>query len=153
MSVIVAMVSGFSFDYLESIFKIDGQDDGGVRVGFQSNYVFFFLAYLPAAAIYQAFTRNGIFNNTVLAEGHKFVSNVTAPKLVWIILSNTVVTLLSLGLMLPWAQVRMAKYLADHTVAIPNGSMDDFVGEILPEGSAIGDAYTDLEAIDIGLPI
>ena len=116
-------------------------------------YLLFFGAFLPAGAIYQSLTRNVIYNQMLLDTDHRFLSTVRPMTLFWVLLSNAIITLMTLGLMLPWAQVRMAKYLADHTAAIPNGSMDDFVGEMLPEGSAIGDAYTDLEAIDIGLPI
>ncbi|MEP5762458.1 MAG: YjgN family protein [Litoreibacter sp.] len=116
-------------------------------------YFFFFAALLPAGAIYQAMTRNAVYNATVLQGGHSFRSNVQPLRLFWIIMSNAITVICTLGLMLPWAQIRMAKYLADHTAAVPNGSMDDFVGMVMPEGSALGDAYTDFEAIDIGLPI
>jgi uncharacterized membrane protein YjgN (DUF898 family) len=146
-------MTGFSFARLGGIFS-NADADPAAFVGLMLLiYALFFAAFLPAGAIYQAMTRNVVYGSTELAEGHGFISNVSWPKLFWIILSNVIVVLLTLGLMLPWAQVRMSKYLAAHTFAIPNGSMDEFVGAILPEGSAIGDAYTDLEAIDIGLPI
>ena len=153
IGLLASALTGFSFTRLQLIF-MNAEADPGAFVGLMAlMYLLFFVAFLPAGAIYQALTRNVIYNQTSLHEGHAFRSNVGPAKLFWIILSNTIVVILTLGLMLPWAQVRMAKYLADHTVAVPNGSMDDFVGGVLPEGSAIGDAYTDLEAIDIGLPI
>ena len=64
-----------------------------------------------------------------------------------------VVVAFTLFLMLPWAQVRMARYMASHTGYIPGGSLDDFVTQQQEAGGALGDAYTDLEAIDVGLPI
>lgn len=148
-----AAMTGFSIGRLEQIFT-NAEADPAAFVGLMALlYGLFFAAFLPAGAIYQAMTRNVVYGSTELAEGHRFISDVSWPRLFWIILSNVIVVICTLGLMLPWAQVRMAKYLADHTMAVPNGSMDEFVGGILPEGSAIGDAYTDLEAIDIGLPI
>ena len=113
----------------------------------------FFVAFLPATFIYRALIRNEIYNMTTLEGGHGFASNVTAPKLLWIAVSNMVLVVCTLFLMLPWAQVRMAKYLAAHTGFIPGGSLDDFVNVQQAAGSAIGDAYTDLEGIDVGLSI
>ena len=116
-------------------------------------YLFFFLAFLPAAFIYQAMIRNVVYNNTTLEGGHRFQSDVSAKSLLWIAISNMVVVVCTLGLMLPWAQVRMAKYLAAHTALIPGSDMDSFIGEQQEKVSALGDAYSDIEGIDVGLPI
>ncbi len=122
----------------------------GLIVGF---YVFIFVALFPAGTIYQAFVRNIVYNNLALEGGHRFHSNVHPIKLFWIALSNAVLVLVSLGLLLPYAQVRLTKYLASHTAMIPNGSLDNFLSSVDRQSSALGDAYTDIEAIDVGLPI
>ena len=116
-------------------------------------YFLFFVAFLPARFIYQALVRNELYNTATLEGGHRFVSNVTAPQLLWLAVSNMVVVVCTLFLMLPWAQVRMAKYLAAHTGFIAAGSLDQFVDQQLESTSAIGDAYTDFEGIDVGLPV
>ena len=116
-------------------------------------YAFAFLAFFPAFTIYQAFIRNTVFNSTTLEGGHRFHSNVSPLQLFWIALSNAVLVLVSLGLLLPYAQVRMTRYLADHTTLIANGPLDHFLSRIDRQAGAIGDAYTDLEAVDVGLPI
>ena len=150
---ISVVASGFSLS--ESVFAMDNADsDSAASFGIIALfYLLFFVAFLPAAFIYRALVRNEIYNMTTLEGGHGFASNVTAPKLLWIAVSNMVVVVCTLFLMLPWAQVRMAKYLATHTGFIPGGSLDDFVNEQQAAGSAMGDAYTDLEGIDVGLPI
>lgn len=116
-------------------------------------YVLFFAAFLPAAFIYQALTRNVVYNNTVLEGGHRLASNVTAPALLWIAVSNMVVVVGTLFLMLPWAQVRLARYLADHTGYVLGGSLDTFITQAQASGGAVGDAYADFEGIGAGLPI
>ncbi|MFY0693013.1 MAG: DUF898 domain-containing protein [Paracoccaceae bacterium] len=116
-------------------------------------YVVFFAAFLPAMFIYKAMTRNAVFNATRLKGGHGFRSSVTAGRLMWIALSNMVVVVLTFGLMLPWAQIRMMRYLVAQTQLVPGGSLDDFVDLMQRESSALGDAYTDLEGVDLGLPI
>lgn len=116
-------------------------------------YPMLFLSILPALFLYQAMTRNIIYNSTRLEGGHQLHSNVKALTLVWIAVSNTIVALLSLGLMLPWTQVRMANYLAHHSSVVFGGPIDEIMGKVVPEGSSVGAAYTDLEGIDVGLPI
>lgn len=149
---IAVLATGFNFaEFGYALENLDRDPSGaGIVVLF---YLIFFVAFLPAAFIYQALTRNAIYNNTTLEGGHQFASNVTAPKLLWLAVSNMVVVVFTLFLMLPWAQVRMARYMASHTGFIPGGSLDDFVTQQQEAGGAMGDAYTDLEAIDVGLPI
>ena len=153
VGLIGVVVTGFSFT--EFGYAMDNADraPGQAMKVIGLFYLLFFAAFLPAAFIYQALTRNVVYNNTSLEGGHRFASNVTAPKLLWLAVSNMVVVVLTLFLMLPWAQVRMARYLAAHTGFIPGGSMDDFVTQQQAAGGAFGDAYTDLEGIDVGLPI
>lgn len=116
-------------------------------------YAIAFLAFFPAATVYGAFVRNVTLNNMALEGGHEFFSNVKAMKLVWIALSNAIVVVCSLGLLLPWAQVRMFRYLTKHTALIPGGPLDQFVGQLETRAGALGDAYTDIEGIDLGLPV
>ncbi|MEP3347079.1 MAG: YjgN family protein [Litoreibacter sp.] len=148
-------VSLTGFNFTEFAYAMDSLENGSTQGApmIALFYVLFFVAFLPATFLYQALTRNAVYNNTSLEGGHKFVSNVTAPALLWLAVSNMVVVIFTLFLMLPWAQVRMARYLADHTGFIPGGSMDDFVTQQQKAGGAMGDAFTDLEGIDVGLPI
>ena len=118
-----------------------------------SFYAVFFIGFIPAGFIYQALIRNVVYNNTTLTGGHALRSNVNAVHLFWIVLSNLLVVITTLGLMLPWAQVRMAHYLADHTGIEFVGSLDNFIGTQPEETTALGDAYSDIEGIDVGLPI
>ena len=116
-------------------------------------YVFFFVGFIPAGAIWQAFLRNAIFNDTMLEGGHRLASDVSPLRVVWIVMSNVVVTFLTLGLMLPWARIRLARYYAAHTQVIPAGSLDDFLSQEQARQGALGDAFTDLQSVDVGLPV
>ena len=153
VGVIGAVVTGFNFaEFADAMDNADRAPAQAMKV-MSLFYLLFFVAFLPAVFLYQALIRNAVYNNTTLEGGHRFASNVTAPKLLWLAVSNTVVVVFTLLLMLPWAQVRMARYLAAHTGFIAGGSMDDFVTQQQEAGGAFGDAYTDLEGIDVGLPI
>lgn len=116
-------------------------------------YGVFFLGFLPAAFIYQALIRNDIYKGTSLDGGHRMHSDVTPAAYIWIAVSNLIVVVCTLGLMLPWAHIRMAKYLAAHTGVELGGPLDDFVSDQTKATSALGDAYVDIEGIDVGLPM
>ncbi len=116
-------------------------------------YAAIFAVFVPVGLIYSALVRNVVFNNTTLGIGHRFQSSLHAGHYIWIILSNMLVSLVTLGLMLPWAHVRMARYMASVTTLLPKGSLDGFQGEIEAGGSAIGDAYADIEGIDLGIAV
>ncbi|WP_412552943.1 YjgN family protein [Shimia sp. MIT1388] len=115
-----------------------------------------YLILLPAVviggAIYQAMIRNHVYANTTLGK-HGFRSTITVGGLLTLILTNLLITVFSLGLLLPWAQVRLHRYMAANTQALPNGSIDDFHGQLIEDQGAIGDAYSDIEGVDLGIAI
>ena len=131
-----------------------GQDlSEGVIIRIFVLYALFFVAILPVGAIYQAYIRNAIYAGMSLAGGHRFQSDVSPMKLVWISISNAVAVVLSMGLMLPWARIRMARYLAASTTVFVAGSLDDFVAARGEEITALGDAYADLDGVDLGFQV
>lgn len=153
VGIIGATLTGFNFMAFAEAMNNPGADPTEALSVIGLFYLLFFAAFLPAAFLYQALTRNAVYNSATLEGGHRFASNVNAFELLWIAVSNMVVVICTAFLMLPWAQVRMARYMADHTGVILGGSLDDFVTDQEAAGSAVGDAYTDLEGISVGLPV
>lgn len=112
-----------------------------------------FVAIFPMAAIYAAFTRNAIYAGIALEGGHRFESRISALMLVWIAIGNAVAIVVSVGMLLPWARIRVACYLCAHTYVRPAGSLDEFVGGAERQPSAFGDAYMDIDGIDVGATV
>ena len=110
-------------------------------------------ALVPVSVLYAAFLRNAIYAGTSLENGHRFHSEISPARYVWIAVSNAALVALSVGMMLPWARIRMARYLCARTWVIPAGSLDDFIGEARGRETAIGDAWMDLEGIDVGAAV
>jgi uncharacterized membrane protein YjgN (DUF898 family) len=106
--------------------------------------------YAFAGMIYRVAVRNVVVNTMLFDGRHRMKSDLSRLTYVWIWLSNTVVTLLTLGLMRPWAAVREQRYMLTHTGIIPQGEIGDVVGAIQASGSAIGSEYMDLEGFDFG---
>lgn len=157
---ILALIVGFLaiggpqlFSELAMASQFGVEPDPQVIGRFVFLYVVMFVAFLPAAFIYQAYLRNAIYANVTLEGGHRFRSSVSPMQLLWIAVSNAVVVVVTVGLMYPWAKIRMARYLAASTHVLAAGSIDDFIGQEEGKISAIGDAYLDIEGIDLGVAI
>ena len=145
---------GFSFSTLGALEALENDPENiAALMAIGTFYLFFLFALVPATIIYHAMIRNTVYNHTILGGKHRFHSNVSALRLLWITVSNLVVIMMTLGLMLPWAHVRRVRYLAQHTTFIPGGPLDEFVGEVTANVSAIGDAYGDIEGFDIGIAV
>ena len=127
-----------------------GDIDGSTVIYLFVLAAIFFVAFFPLSTIYAAFMRNTIYAGSALEDGHRFRSTISPPRLVWVIISNAVAVTVSLGMLLPWARIRLARYLCAHTWVIPGGSLDDFVGEAGRRQSALGDAYMDIDGLDVG---
>ncbi|MEC8196747.1 MAG: DUF898 family protein, partial [Pseudomonadota bacterium] len=123
-------------------------DPADIAIG----YLILLPAFVIGGVIYQAMIRNHVYAHTKLGK-HGFKSTITVGGLLALILTNVLITVCSLGLLLPWAQVRLHKYMADNTQALPNGSIDDFHGQLIEDQGAIGDAYSDIEGLDLGIAI
>lgn len=92
---------------------------------------------------------NIVYNSTTIGK-LSFKSNWKPWKLGWITLSNVIVTLLTFGMLYPWAKIRLIKYKLEHTYLEGQG-FDDFIKEFEQESSAYGEETADFFDIDVGL--
>jgi uncharacterized membrane protein YjgN (DUF898 family) len=110
----------------------------------------FLLFYAIASIIYRIAVRNVVLNAMLFDDRHPFYSDLSRLRYFWIVISNTVVTLLTLGLMRPWAAVRESRYMVTHTGIVPQGEIGEVVASIQASGSAFSSEYMDLEGLDFG---
>lgn len=82
--------------------------------------------------------------------GHGFDADLELPGYLKIFISNTLFIVLTLGLYLPFAQVRMAKYKAAHIKFLARGPIDDFVATEQHQVSALGEEMGEVFDFDIG---
>lgn len=122
-------------------------ENSGLFLAIVGTYASIFLALL----FYVAGTRNIAFNAATLEGGHRFASNLGRLRYVWILVSNLIVSILTLGLMRPWAAIRTWRYMANRTSVIANGSLDRFIDVAAPQGSVAAAEFFDIEGIDFGL--
>jgi uncharacterized membrane protein YjgN (DUF898 family) len=109
-------------------------------------YLLFFLLFL----YYQVRTNNYAINTTHWGQLGRLESKVRVRELIWLYISNGIAVLLSLGLLIPWVKVRMARYRAARTTFIACGSLDAVAQSLGGNVSAMGDAGADIFDFDIG---
>ncbi len=82
---------------------------------------------------------------------HTLHSDLPAAKLAMVYASNAMAILLSLGLLIPWSQIRLARLRLSHLTLEANGDLDAFAAgqssDVASFGSEVGEAL----GIDIGL--
>lgn len=85
--------------------------------------------------------------------GHRFESTLRARDVIWIYFSNGVAIVFSIGLLVPWAMIRIARYRASKFALLAQGELDDFVAEAERAESATGAELMDALDLDVDLSI
>jgi len=106
--------------------------------------------YFSLFAFYSAQIANLTYDGAWLDE-HRVVSRVPAPGLAWIYLSNGIAILASLGLLIPWSHVRIARYRLSHMGLFARGSLDDFAAAQGGDVSSLGEQFGEAFDFDLGL--
>lgn len=133
--------------------QMDPAQMGGLMTMLMSFYLALFLVFVPAALLYRAWVRNVHFNNTVIDERHHMISNVHPGRFIWIVVSNTIVSIFTLGLMIPWGRIRLAKYMASVTAMDSEGGLEGYSSSVQETAGVVSSEYVDLEGFDIDIGI
>jgi uncharacterized membrane protein YjgN (DUF898 family) len=103
-----------------------------------------------AAIFYRIGVRNVVMNAARFDGRHSLFSDLGRLRYLWIVISNLVVTILTLSLMRPWAAVREHRYVIEHSGIVVDGELDDVISSMQASGSALTAEYLDLEGFDFG---
>lgn len=93
---------------------------------------------------------NLIWSSTTLGE-HRFYSHQKALPYLWIAATNLLGIVLTLGLFLPFAAVRMLRYKLEHTGLLAQGDLSEFVAGQAQQIGAMGEETAEMFDIDISL--
>lgn len=93
---------------------------------------------------------NYTWQSTRLGEGY-FHLQLEYPRMLWLTLSNAAAIVVSLGLLIPWAKVRMARYKVERLSLATTDKLDEFVGQARREDRATGEEFGDALDLDLGL--
>ena len=93
---------------------------------FVAVYLLIITATLFVVPYFMARINNLVWNNTELGL-HRFSSELSARGLAWIIFSNFIFIVLTLGLFKPFADVRMARYRVENMSLLTSGNVEEFL--------------------------
>ena len=94
--------------------------------------------------------QNLVWNTTALGP-HGFESRLRARKLAWIGATNLLLIVLTLGLYMPFAAVRLARYRVACMSLLPGTALDEFVAAQKAHVGAFGEELGEFLDIDIAL--
>lgn len=106
--------------------------------------------YLSIRGIYTFYKHRIIFNGLTLGS-YKFHSTISLSSCVYVMATNDLLSLLSLGLFAPFAAIRAAKLRITNIEITGPTDLDTFIGDNTVEVSALGTEAIDFFDFDIGL--
>jgi len=95
--------------------------------------------------------RTYIFENTTLDEKITFASTLEAKPLMWVMMTNFIAIILTIGLAFPWAKVRMARLMLENTLVDTEHGFDAYMTQKQKEESSLGEQIGDAFDVDVGL--
>jgi len=104
---------------------------------------FFIMGYLMAEIA------NLTYNNTEIGP-LRLQSHLQGRKIGWLLLSNTIAIIFSLGMLIPWSMIRMARYVAESTEFLQD-RIESINAMAQADRSAVGEEIGDMFDLDLGL--
>ncbi|MFK7733452.1 MAG: YjgN family protein [Pseudomonadales bacterium] len=107
------------------------------------------MIFLLVQSYVQTQRANVVYSNIEL-EDIGFRSELKVSTMAWLYISNTVAIIVSLGLMIPWAKIRVARYRAS-TMTLYANNFDAFQARAAADVDAEGAEISDFMDFDLGL--
>lgn len=113
-------------------------------------FAFFILSYL-IAAIYLGMIRNHIFNRLQIPGLMRFHSSLKILPFAWLMLSNALLLIITLGLAFPVTRIRKYHFLAAATQVTLEPAIDRLTDTVDEQHSAFGEEAAGLFDVDLSL--
>ncbi len=130
-------------------FRMDPEAEDLSLSSFMLIYFLLIIFYLFAYAFIKTALTNLIYS-AIRLEGVEFTSTLKFWRVAWLYVSNTFAILLTVGMAIPWAKIRLARYRAENMHVISSGDTN-IKSMFEDEVDASADAMSDLFDFDIGL--
>ncbi len=118
-------------------------------IGFLAAALMFALQYLVYVFVSTRIT-NLVFSSSEMGQT-RLHSQLTVPAMMWIYFSNAAAIILSAGLLVPWAKIRLARYRADNTKLYATGGLDHYRVGAIHGASALGEEAGEIFDVDISI--
>lgn len=147
VAVLTAAVSGLVSGFFNTPEGISPTVLSGLVI---SGYLVFVVAATTIRQYLYAQFNNYCWTHCTL--GHvRFSSTLKTWPLVWIRVTNLLASILSLGLLIPWARIRETRYLLAQIRLIVRGDLNQFTADQGTDDHALDDVSADFFNIEMGL--
>lgn len=103
---------------------------------------------LIVSSLFIAYMQNLVWGNTELG-AHRFFSNVSARRLLWLRVTNFIGVVLTLGLFKPFADIRMLRLKLESMGLTVHGDMSEFIADQQQQATAAGEETAEMFDVDI----
>ena len=155
---VLASVSGLAGSLLELDLNIG--DPESMQSVFQNSaivaviglvYLGLILISMLVLAYFVTRTREYIYENSSLDKQITFFSSLKTLPFAWVMISNLLLIIFTLGLGLPWAKVRMARLFLENTHVDTSVGIDNYLTQRQGEQSSLGEQIGDAFDVDVGI--
>ena len=145
----IVLMSGVMFGATSAMGEPTEDNISSAAPMFLIGMLVFYTSLFFVSGIMKAMRMNLINRNTFIGS-NQLKSDLNGFKIGWIYLTNTIGIILTLGLFIPWAKVRMARYTANRTQlnAVDIASIRAAEQE---NGNAFGEEMGDVFDMDLGI--
>lgn len=95
--------------------------------------------------------REYVYSNTTLDDKVTFSSTLKTMPLAWVLITNFLAVILTVGFAYPWAKVRAARIMLENTHVSSEAGFDDYISQKQKEASSLADQIGDAFEVDAGL--
>jgi uncharacterized membrane protein YjgN (DUF898 family) len=135
------------------LFSVVPRSSGGFKV--DAMFVPIMICYVGALVVlplyYQTRALNYSVDHTAVEGLATLRASLRVREVLWIEITNLLAIFFSLGLAIPWASIRRARYRFSHLHVCVSGSLDQVAATMAENQSAIGDSAADVLDFDIAL--
>jgi uncharacterized membrane protein YjgN (DUF898 family) len=116
-----------------------------------SIYIGVIFASMIAMAYWVASHRKYVFEQATLDDQITFGSTLKSAPLAWVMVSNFLLLIMTLGFAYPWTKVRMAKLMVENTSVDVAEGLDAYMTQKRKEESSLGEQIGDAFDVDVGI--
>jgi uncharacterized membrane protein YjgN (DUF898 family) len=131
--------------------SVKGSPDPAAVGGFMAIYFVVILAGMLLIGPYLRVHMANLVWNATSVGPHYTQSAMRLFPYAGIVISNFLLTLLTLGFFQPWAKVRIARYRAEAAALVAQTSLDEFIAGEQGRAAAVGEEMADMFDFDVAL--
>ena len=144
---VFSLIVGFAMMLINM--GLSGEVEGTSGIVIMVMMFLIFPFYLWMFAYLQAKRTNLMYNNLDIS-GNKVQSELKTGYLLYLYVTNTLAMMFTLGLLMPWAKIRTARYRASVTSLNVTGDLGQYTSAQEQQQSALGEEMGEMFDMDLG---